>query len=165
MALREAAHVKEKLQEYALIAEIVGGLAIVASLLFVGMQISQNNKLIEASAMNASNERTDNTSRMGIDYGIAEIIEKIRVNETLSLPERARLAVFVETLLRHFETTYFQYSLGLINEEVWQSESRGLERLVSGPAFNATFPGWTNSDRTDQFGDSFVQLVGELIAN
>ena len=153
---------KEKLQEYALIAEIVGGIAIVASLLFVGLQINQNNKLIEASAMNASNERTDNTSRMGIEYGISEIILKIRDKEELSLSERARLTVFVETLLRHFETTYFQYSLGLINEEVWQSESRGLERLVDSPGFRTAFPDWTNTDRTAQFGDSFVRLVSEL---
>ena len=69
---------KEKLQEYALIAEIIGGIAIVASLLFVGVQINQNNKLIEASAMNASNERTDNTSRIGIEYGITEIMHGIK---------------------------------------------------------------------------------------
>ena len=41
---------KEKLQEYALFAEIVGGLAIVASLIFVGVQINQNNLLLEAQA-------------------------------------------------------------------------------------------------------------------
>jgi hypothetical protein len=154
---------KERLQEYALIAEIVGGIAIVASLLFVGLQISQNNKLIEASAMNASNERTDNTSRMGIEYGVSEILLKIRNDEALSLSERARLAVFVETLLRHFETTYFQYSLGLINEEIWQSESRGLGSLVNGLAFQTVFPDWKNNDRTIQFGDSFVQLVNALL--
>ena len=154
---------KERLQEYALIAEIVGGIAIVASLLFVGLQISQNNKLIEASAMNASNERTDNTSRMGIEYGVSEILLKIRNDEALSLSERTRLAVFVETLLRHFETIHFQYSLGLINEEIWQSESRGLERLVNGLAFQTVFPDWKNSDRTIQFGDSFVQLVNALL--
>jgi len=154
---------KEKLQEYALIAEIVGGIAIVASLLFVGLQISQSNKLIEASAMNASNERTDNTSRMGIEYGISEIILKIRNDEALSLSERARLTVFVETLLRHFETTYFQYSLGLINEELWQSESRGLERFVDSPVFHTAFPDWKDTDRTFQFGDSFVQLVDKLL--
>lgn len=35
---------KEKLQEYALLAEIIGGIAIVASLIFVGLQIKQNSK-------------------------------------------------------------------------------------------------------------------------
>jgi hypothetical protein len=32
---------REKLQEYALIAEIIGGIAIVASLIFVGFQVQQ----------------------------------------------------------------------------------------------------------------------------
>jgi len=48
---------KEKLQEYALVAEIIGGVAIVISLVFVGVQVSQtaeetatNTTAIRASA-------------------------------------------------------------------------------------------------------------------
>jgi hypothetical protein len=41
---------KKQLQEYALIAEIVSALAIVASLVFVGMQISQNSTAVELEA-------------------------------------------------------------------------------------------------------------------
>ena len=39
---------KEKLQEYALLAEIIGGIAIVASLIFVGVQINQNHAMMRA---------------------------------------------------------------------------------------------------------------------
>jgi hypothetical protein len=41
--------VKEKLQEYALVAEILGGIAIVISLLFVGFQITDGNRETRAA--------------------------------------------------------------------------------------------------------------------
>jgi hypothetical protein len=41
---------KEKLQEYALVAEIIGGIAIVCSLPFVGVQIRQSAKVSEINA-------------------------------------------------------------------------------------------------------------------
>ena len=46
----ENAALKEKLQEYALIAEIIGGIAIVCSLIFVGVQIRQNSEVSEINA-------------------------------------------------------------------------------------------------------------------
>ena len=52
MALQGVA-VKEKLQEYALIAEIIGGIAIVASLVFVGMQITEGNREARAATIQA----------------------------------------------------------------------------------------------------------------
>ncbi len=39
---------EEKLQEYALSTEIVGGIAIVLSLIFVGLQIIRNSELMQA---------------------------------------------------------------------------------------------------------------------
>lgn len=43
---------KEKLQKFALIAEIVGGVAIIASLIFVGVQINQNHEMMRAQIRN-----------------------------------------------------------------------------------------------------------------
>jgi hypothetical protein len=42
--------VKEKLQEYALIAEIIGGIGIIASLIFVGLEIHDNSRIAEINA-------------------------------------------------------------------------------------------------------------------
>jgi len=75
---------KEKLQEYALVAEIIGGVAIVISLVFVGVQVSQtaeetatNTTAIRASAcqelttqiLNINNLRAENPD-------IAELVFK-----------------------------------------------------------------------------------------
>ena len=42
---------KEKLQEYALVAEIIGAVAIVVSLLFVGIQVRQSNTIAATDAI------------------------------------------------------------------------------------------------------------------
>jgi hypothetical protein len=72
---------KEKLQEYALIAEIIGAIAIVASLIFVGLQVRLS-----------AEETAQNTLQMQAMVYQAlqdEIVERNLLNATS--PERARL--------------------------------------------------------------------------
>lgn len=40
---------EKKLQQYALFAELISAVAIVASLIFVGIQIKQSNDLVKAN--------------------------------------------------------------------------------------------------------------------
>ena len=42
---------KEKLQEYALIAEIVGAIAVVISLIYVGASVGQNTAVVEVATI------------------------------------------------------------------------------------------------------------------
>jgi hypothetical protein len=154
---------KEKLEVWALVAEIVGAFAIVASLIFVGLQVNQNNKLIMASSMDASNLRADNMSKLAIEFGVISITQKVRAGETLTIDENGRMTIFIETILRHYETTYYQYNLGLVDEESWQSNLYGLRSFTTSVSFLTVFPDWENSPRTGQFGKSFVDFVSEQI--
>jgi hypothetical protein len=116
---------KEKLQEYALVAEMIGGVAIVISLVFVGVQVSQtaeetatNTTAIRASAyqelttqiLNIKNLRAENLD-------IAELVFKDFCNENLSPIERERLSAIFINIIRHGDMAYYLFQQNLIDEE------------------------------------------------
>ena len=98
----ENAALKEKLQEYALIAEIIGGIAIVCSLIFVGVQIRQNS---EVSEINAYQELTSqitliNTLRVQ-NADFANLYWRFEHGEQpKNDTERARLEAFLFMVFR-----------------------------------------------------------------
>ena len=82
---------KEKLKEYALIAEIISALAIVASLIFVGLEVRQNTETLVISTGDLALESFNEMRTMIIQNGeVAEIISKMRNGEPLTDVEQIR---------------------------------------------------------------------------
>ncbi len=124
----------DSLQKWALVAEIVGGIAIVLSLAFVGFQIRQgseqtelNTRAVEVSAFQ------DLISQMNIMYlellgddELAETVFLLIANE-LTPDERQmrQVLLYVGYVFRHSEMAFVQFDKGLISEE---------------QLFNVTFP-------------------------
>jgi hypothetical protein len=111
--------VKEKLQQYALIAEIIGGIAIVASLIFVGMEIRQN---AEVSRVNAYQELIAqitliNTLRVQ-DPEFAELYARFATGgQPQNATERARLEGFLYMVFRHGDLAWRQYEAGFLDRD------------------------------------------------
>ena len=114
-----------KLERWALIAEIVGGVAIVLSLIFVGLQVRQS---AEQTALNTDAIRAD---------AIQSLVGQISLQHTLMLEnpqlaelrtrifrggdfnndaERDQLQNFFQLSFRQGELAYRLYELGIINE-------------------------------------------------
>ena len=99
---------KEKLQEYALIAEIIGGVAIVCSLIFVGLQIRQNSRI---SSVNAYQELIAQISIMNSlriqDPGFADLYWRFdHGQQPATDEERARLEAFLFMVYRQGDLAY-----------------------------------------------------------
>lgn len=107
---------KEKLQQYALIAEIVGGIAIVASLVFVGLEVRQNSNV---SQVNAYQELVGQIALMNTlrieDAEFAELYWRFDHGEKpANTAEQARLEAFLMMVIRHAALAWRQYDAGLI---------------------------------------------------
>ena len=146
---------KEKLQEYALIAEITSAIAIVLSLIFVGLQIQQS---AEETALNTKSVQVEAYQELLTQIGALNIvllenpelveIEK-RINEDseeITQQDKDRYLPYLRTIWRHGSLAYYQFNSGLIDEktlnvaliptlgllqsktvrELWQSAGRGL---------------------------------------
>ena len=110
---------KERLQEFALIGEIVGGIAIVCSLIFVGIQIRQN---AEVSEINAYQDLTAQITLMNSlrveDPSFANLFWRFDHGEQPhDDTERARLEAFLYMVFRHGDLAYRQYDRGMIDRD------------------------------------------------
>ena len=108
-----------KLEKWALIAEIAGGVAVVFSLVYVGLQVAQNTQAIRI-----------NTVQQSLSWILSES-EHLLLNEdlretmsvedptTLSPTDRLQYDIQQLTVLRTFEYQYFLYDEGQLDEGMW----------------------------------------------
>src|ERR1700733_11244361 len=83
------------LDGWAKIAEIVGGLAVIISLTFVGVQLAQANKLERNAAMQRQIEAVTTLSRSVIDQPqLSDMFVRANRGEMLSRDEQVKLEAF-----------------------------------------------------------------------
>lgn len=107
---------REKLQQYALLAEIISAAAIVASLIFVGIQIRQSNALVKANTY-----REIRDGMMAVNYltfsdpGFAALYDKIRNGGELNPVEMLQRSNYGFYVIHNADIAYEQYQRGLID--------------------------------------------------
>jgi hypothetical protein len=157
----------DNLQKWALIAEIVGGIAIVVSLGVVAFQLSQSNdqEALNTSALEISayqdlianitdlNEMVISNPELSV--AIARAIEE---PDTLSADERRMAFIYAMSLFRHGDMAYFQYERGAINEARLNSTLMILTTRLHLPFFRVF---WDREK--DLFVAPYVQYVDEMV--
>jgi hypothetical protein len=117
------ATMKQKLQEFALVAEVISAIAIVASLVFVGIQIQQSSKINE---VNAYQDLVNQISVLNIlrieDREFAELFGRYVSGEEISNRiDKAQMTAFLATTFRHADLAYRQYKSGIIDKQTLDS--------------------------------------------
>lgn len=120
----------EKLQEYALIAEIIGGVAIVASLIFVGVQLKQNTL---ATQGNTRNELIAADLTVLLSPYSTEGNMYLRSPDDISELQVIEGVVYLTALLRTREFVWLQYRYGLLDAETWQAYLSGIRANFNFP--------------------------------
>jgi len=115
-----------KLKEYALIAEIAGGVAVLVGLVFVGLELRQNTLMQRVTATQAlSIDHENAVDALGKDTGTACIyVRGINGLANLSGIERYRFFVLWFHVLRAGEQLHYYSLEGMVDERIW----RGYER-------------------------------------
>jgi hypothetical protein len=126
----------EKLQQYALVAEILSAVAIVASLIFVGIQLQQS---ATASQIAAYQSRADAASGALVAMALSEEISALRVKlrregpDALSEVELERLRAWYQGTMLRAQAQYYQYQQGYLNQA-------GVDGMIRNMAGN--YPAW-----------------------
>ncbi len=129
----------ELLQEYALVAEIISGLAIIISLIFVGIQIKRNTKATQASTFQAIAELDINLLlNFGNSKELAQLISTFRENpEALTEEEQNQGFYLFGAEVRHVENLFLQYENKMLSEKHWQSRKALVDGIVLSGGFGA----------------------------
>ena len=116
----------DNLQRWALIAEIVGGIAVVLSLIFVGLEIRQsseetlqNTRALEVSAYQDLISQISTMNMLIIeDPSFAELYDRMIQGENpQNATERRRIDAFFILTARHGDMAFRQYRNGLIDQD------------------------------------------------
>ena len=111
---------KRSLSEWANIAEIVGAVAIVASLLYVGYEIKRNSEIGLAPNRQAIAARAQELALYSAEtniYGLLFDPESIAAELTES--QRNHIVAYIGALLRTSEEAFLLYRDGMLEEEYW----------------------------------------------
>lgn len=114
---------KEKLQVYALWAEILGGVAILVSLLFVGIQLKQSNALATTDALKEGTELWTDAyvTAFGTEESAAFFTKALNRCDELSKVERGRFFAVTSKFVSAYDNIFNQYESGRLREDVFVS--------------------------------------------
>ena len=148
-----------ELKKYALIAEIVGGLAVVVGLIFVGLELRQNTLMQRVSA----------TQTLVVDYENAvDLLARdaetaciyVRGNnglDNLNGIERYQYFVMWFHLLRAAEQLHYYSLEGMVDQRIWRGFQRQLDEVVRYPGVQEYW-----ELRRDWYSDEFQSFIDQI---
>ena len=138
------------------IAELVGSATIVASLIFVGLQMKQSHDIALAAQYQARAQATMDlytaAIEAGYDWSSAAKPEAEQTPVEIAAAESVRRWGWTA-----FENHHFQYQAGYLTQESWDGLRNRIRDLYANPAGRATFEG-----RKRYMRQSFVDYVEQI---
>lgn len=141
------------------LVEIVGVCAVVLSLLFVGYELRQTQKTMLADSSNVRAEMS--IVRIMAVPGFRDIVQKASNGEELTKDEIESVRLRNSIFLRYLENLHYHWQLGLLDEEIWESNLNGLRNLVNGQLFELTTPELFGT-QAGSYRASFIDLARSL---
>ena len=152
---------KDGLEKFALLAEIISAIAIVVSLVFVGYQIRQGN---EETALNTSAiQATIRQSMLETDLGGLYIYmdHPYLVKRTGLTPDQlTEVKALIIAFVRMREYYWTQYNDGLLDEPTWLSYRQPLTNVV----FQSEVGRGVWQDFRRAFNPGFIEDIEEWIS-
>jgi len=151
------------LEELAYLSQFVGVVAVLASLIFVGLQIRQNTKAIKATShhaitdsFNAINTLILSDPKVARTWRLA-VLGTTEELEALDEEERISVNFMLLANFRIFETLYYQYKNGTLDKKLFDAELKTLKWAVAQPGFSAWWP-----NNPISLSDEFRSFIDDL---
>ena len=114
-----------RLEKWALIAEIAGGIAVVISLLYVGVGVRQNTEAILSANHQNLVAMDMNKNAWLRDPGFAALYELgLQDIDALSPAQMLQFRTFVADKLNVWEYAFISHENGLMEEDIWLAYDR-----------------------------------------
>ena len=113
------------------IAEIVGAGGVIASLIYLAIQIRQHTRMAMAETRQAIAESTEKLGDDLINNGdMAEILVKHLSGGELNAVEKLRLQARCYRDMQHWENIHYQFNEGFVAEDQWLGFRKNLATLL-----------------------------------
>ena len=140
------------------IGDFIGGIAVIATLLYLSVQVRQNTKLQRATALAAaSTKMVAFNNLLGGNPTAARVFQIGLENfEDLSETERRQFLNLLRGLFSAYQHVFLQHEQGLIDDMVWSQQQRAALASLALPHIRV----WWDH-RKKVFASSFVTVIDE----
>jgi hypothetical protein len=139
------------------IAEITSSIAVLATLIYLTVQIEQNTRATQSQSRQAVLESAQNEIFMRIQY--PEIDRALAQTEIPTEDEQLKINSWLVGVLRGREFSWLQYMNGVIDEAQWNTELTVISIVLSTPRARQ----WWEKVGRGSFSEGFVDFVDETI--
>ena len=109
-------------------ADVVGGIAVLVSLIYVGLQIRSNTRSSLSQTNMMAHESMANISlEIAKDAQLGSLVRRglLRVSE-LDADEKFQFLTLLLSLYRRYENVFYQNRKGLLEDELWEGYSHSM---------------------------------------
>ena len=142
------------------VGELIAAVAVVISLIFVGLEVQQNNKIQKQSATRSLARDWSNAVAAYQDPELACLFVRLMTDTAnLTLQEATQIEAVFWRIYKVHEEIHYLYEEGMIDESVWGG-------FRNNQVYNASFQGfryWWQGYR-NTFSPRFRNYMDELIA-
>ena len=123
------------LQDLGNLGEFIGAVAVIVSLIYVGVQVRQNTQSVRTSAFQAAiRDATDTIDHVVHDSELIRIwLVGLRDLDSLSPEDRYRFAAYMTSVLRRYESLLYQTQQGTLDPDAWEGIRANLKNTFSHP--------------------------------
>ena len=118
------------------IGETIGAAAVVVSLLYLAMQIREQNKRSRLSAMHDMSRELRETTAKFAEQEVTDIF--VRANqsfESITEAESVRLIILATNFFRAWENAFLENGDGHLDGRVWEALSKDYIQPMGAPSF------------------------------
>ena len=142
------------------IGEIIGALAVFLTLIYLALQIRQNTKAVQASAVDASISKV--TSVRQSMYESAEVAEiyiaGLANPDDLDELSRTRFRLVMHNVLMSISNIYSQTNFAGLSSSMWESQLVLLRRVVTSPGGQ-----WFWKEYQLEFDETFREQIEAIL--
>jgi hypothetical protein len=144
------------------IAELLGATGVIASLIYLATQIRQSREQTRSATYQQMHDQI--SQRVTWASQSPEIEQAVRLGiadfEQLSEEDAFRFLLWAGGVVMACENAYYQYRMGMLDEDRWQVHFNVLRATFGGSGFVQ----WWRSDQiSGQLAPEFVALVSEIL--
>lgn len=141
--------------------ELIGGLAVLVGLIFVGFELKQNTEAVQASTLqNLTDESQEYLLLLAQDEDLNRIWRQAVAEgvDSLDESEASRLVFLYRAQWIRFQNAFLQWQRGTLNDEDWVFY-RGVICRSEGDPGSPSLRGATWPDHRDALTERFVAFV------
>jgi hypothetical protein len=146
-------------QEWGTVAEIFGALAVIVSLLYVAVQIKQNNRINQGIAIQQAYASTQEIySWYANNSDVNELLAKFSQGEALTIPESVRIQSLLLGMVEQYEVYFILNKLKMMDDETFHSFFKKIATVLGAPSARQWF-----TDNKTFFRRDFVEFVNSFL--